>query len=470
MPSRPCRATHPESSSGDAVDPRELSTDLLVIGAGMGGLTAACQAASEGASVLVVEVAPRVGGSAALSHGFIWTAKTRAAFIEEDPLGDADRFEVMLGDLPAAFGWVKSLGVEIGRLQDALLSYGEGRLVDLPDFFTKSCGLVAARGGWIVPNTQVSGLIVEDGAVVGAHAFDTKTGEPAVLRAQSVVLATGGFQGDTQLLNRYLGLRSEVDMVQRANRWSRGRGLQLGLEAGGATSIGMDSFYGHLMPYPLDSMKPDEYAVLTQYHSDHGLLVDKGGARFTDESLGDHISAQEVAKIGTALLIIDERIREEHVVNPSFSTGTDGVNKLAYAVDRGSHGVTSGTVAELAEAAASWGYDRESVIRTVTRFNEAVVRAAESLEVPRKRNRLPIDTPPFNALEVQASITYTYGGLSTDADGRVLAPTGGPIPGLFAVGVDAGGLNVRGYTGGLVRGFVFGRRAARAALGLPPTP
>jgi predicted oxidoreductase len=76
----------------------------------------------------------------------------------------------------------------------------------------------------------------------------------------------------------------------------------------------------------------------------------------------------------------------------------------------------------------------------------------------------PITDPPFHALEVQPAITFPFGGLRVDPDGRVLNRDGAPVPGLFAAGADAGGLQDVRYVGGLALGLVFGPRAARTAI------
>jgi predicted oxidoreductase len=77
----------------------------------------------------------------------------------------------------------------------------------------------------------------------------------------------------------------------------------------------------------------------------------------------------------------------------------------------------------------------------------------------------PLRQPPFHAVEVQPSITFTFGGLRGDAHGRALDPQGRPVPGLFVAGADLGGVQETGYVGGLALGLVFGPRAADAALG-----
>jgi succinate dehydrogenase/fumarate reductase flavoprotein subunit len=83
----------------------------------------------------------------------------------------------------------------------------------------------------------------------------------------------------------------------------------------------------------------------------------------------------------------------------------------------------------------------------------------------------PLREPPFHAVEVQPTVTFPYGGVRTDADGRVRDRDGAVVAGLFAAGADAGGLQGPGYVGGLVLGLVLGRRAAEAVhASIRPAP
>jgi hypothetical protein len=117
---------------------------------------------------------------------------------------------------------------------------------------------------------------------------------------------------------------------------------------------------------------------------------------------------------------------------------------------------------ELIAAVADWGVPGSSLRRTLRDYAEG----SGGPDVPLPEHPEPLTQPPFYAVEVQPSITFPFGGLAVDVDGRALDRDGHPIGGLFAAGADAGGLQDRRYVGGLGLGLVFGPRAAAAALGL----
>ncbi len=419
-------------------------------------MTAAAAAAQRGARVVVLEKAPRIGGSAAMSEGYIWTAPDLETLVGEDREVDRQLAEVLLAEFPAALGWVRGMLPE-QRPVSGIIGFGRGAQIDIHAYFRKCQASVESSGGWVLPNTEVLGLLLEDGQVRGVQTGEVK------IEAEYTLIATGGFQGSPEMINEYIG-PTRPPLFLRSNPTSVGDGIRLGLSAGGALSGGMAGFYGHVMPSPLNrAIKPSEYTAFTQYHSTHSLLLDMQGRRFTDESLGDHISAQDIARLpgGRAILIADERIRREQVLQ-AFIPGMDkGLDKFELAASAGANHARADDFVALADAVASWGPPAEQTLANLREYNAAVAGHADAVRPPRKRFRKPLVEPPFVALEVQAAITFTYGGLRTDADAHVLDGSGRPIPGLLAAGVDAGGLYRRGFAGGLVRGLVFGLRAGK---------
>ena len=197
-----------------------------------------------------------------------------------------------------------------------------------------------------------------------------------------------------------------------------------------------------------------------------GIVVNARGERFLDEGADfrNYTYAKYGARIlaqpgGVAFQLFDAttrpQLRAEEYDMPGVSV------------------VEAGSVAELA---AGIGVDAAALSRTVEEFNAAIDRRvpldvavkdgrAARVEPPKSNWAIPLDTPPFFAFPVTCGITFTFGGLHADPDGRVLDTAGTPIPGLFVCGEMLGGLFSGNYPGGtgLTAGTVFGRRAGMRA-------
>lgn len=432
-----------------------FEVDLLVLGAGMAGLTAGAYAAKQGASVLVLERAPQLGGNAALAMGKFWTARDREWMRRENPGGSPELAEVLIEDFPLALDWIRSTGTWVSEKIEVL--HGEGFLIDIQGYLTRCRKIIEGNGGSLAFDTRVSDLVLDgEGSVVGARVLESE----ACVTAPWTVLATGGFQGNRELLGRYFGSAAE-NLLLRANPHSQGDGLRLGLSAGGERAGIMDTYYGHLIAEPLESFGPSEFLRLSMKFSPHGILLNTAGRRFTDESLGDHFNAQAVGRQseGRALLVVDDVVGAEN----------EGVIKEA--ASAGAHVVTAGSLAGLAAEVGSWGYDALQAPAEIQRFNHAM-GGGPNLTVGRRSNRRGLSSGPWTAMEVRSGITFTNGGLRVDRTARVLGGDG-PIRGLLAAGADMGGVYAGGYAGGLSFAGIYGLRASRFALsslGLLPGP
>ncbi|MCH1881400.1 FAD-dependent oxidoreductase [Agrococcus sp. ARC_14] len=426
-----------------------FAVDVIVIGAGIGGLTIASELARRGYEVGVVEIGDHVGGSAVLSEGYVWTALDEDAFLNEDPDGDASKFLAMRAELFEALAELEGRGIEVGPVLENVLGFGTGRQLDIGRYIDHCTRVVESAGGWVLLEHEVESLVTRSGAVTGVVVRDPE-GATEPIAARAVVIATGGFQGSPQLRSEFIGPWAS-DLLLRANPASIGGGVELGRSVGAALSLGGDGFYGHLVPYPLDRWDPSNYTALSQYHSDEGVLLSREGQRFADEAHGDHVNAQEVAKVGRALLFIDDELWQRRGA-AVFIPGMPALDKVRDAVEIGAHVSVADNLAELVAPVASWGFDADATLASLTEVQRTATGPRGSA----------LRQPPFALMEVQSAITFTLGGLSTGVHGQVLNEAGGTVPGLWAAGVDAGGLNVRGYTGGLVRGLVLGRITARA--------
>jgi predicted oxidoreductase len=322
------------------------------------------------------------------------------------------------------------------------MSFGTACRIDVRGLFVAWRRMVERRGRVLLRSPARRLLRDAAGAVVGATAGAEDLETPAVL------LATGGFQGDRALRRELLGPRAEA-MLVRSNPGSVGDGLRLGCKAGGAiAAAGRDGFYGHLVPSPLAALREEDFLPLTQYWSNHAILVDRRGRRFTDESLGDEVSNQTLLRQPDArgVLLCDHRVRTVHAAAAPYPHG-QVVDRIAAAEAAGGRVVRASTREELVGAVAGWGIPAAGLRETVDAAAPTYLCEA-----------------PFYAVEAQPAITFTFGGLAVDVDGRVLRRDGTPVPGLWGAGADAGGLQERRYVGGLVLGLVFGPRAADAAL------
>ena len=178
--------------------------DLIVAGAGMAGLAAAARARERAPTVTVYEKGDRPGGSMLLSSGVIWRYASSSEFRAECPGGDAELQRQVHERLDDALDWLESLGAPVTRARDGQPA-DDGRRFDtagLTEALTAvAASCASASRSWSFPG------------------------------ARPVVLATGGFQGDRELVREHVTPEAE-HLLLRANRWSSGDGLRLGLAAG----------------------------------------------------------------------------------------------------------------------------------------------------------------------------------------------------------------------------------------------
>ena len=477
--------------------------DVVVVGCGIAGLSAAVGALEAGARVLLLERAPREerGGNTRYTESF-WRMRSHDAVSEdfwdrfaENAGGHPDPALIADSVKPYA-AWprlLRGLGFVDPELVAALADNagptlrwlaGFGVAFDfLPTYFiTESTTRMAPAGGGLalvealaahaesVPEriairyeTTARRLILDDdGRVSGVEA--SGAGNRTVrLRAPAVVLASGGFQGNPEMLSRYLGPQSQfIRPVARGGYYNRGEGIRMALEIGAAPCGDYGSFHAQ----PVDPRSGRHEPVVLNYP--YGVLVNRAGRRFVDEAPAtvdasyEAISRRIMAQTeGIAFAVADARL--DDVPNWRKSVRTDQAP------------VEAETPAALAEAL---GIDGEVLARTLTAYN-AACRAEDGFAplapdglatdglVPRKSNwARPIDRPPYLAWPIIAANCFTFGGLKIDPRARVLNADGEAIPGLYAAGETAG-LYYRSYTGStsVMRGAVFGRLAGVHAAG-----
>ncbi len=434
----------------------ENKVDLLIIGAGMAGCTAAAKAASGGLEVCLVDTADDVGGSARYA-GYVWTMPDHDVMTEQNPGGDERLRRRLIDGFDDAVDWLRSIGADVGPEQP-ILSYGRGHRFDTNHFVDLCRKVVTGAGGQVLLGTETEKLIVDDGAVLGAvvrSASGTRE-----IRATATLLATGGFQADPEQRARHLH-PSARDIELRSNPNSLGGGHRLAGQAGAGFGKTGAGFYGHLIPSHI-TLTDADFVELALYYSEHALLFNLQNQRFTDESLADHLTTMELLEQPQArgLLIGDARVYRDWMTT-AYVEGAVAPDKFASASKRGGRVGIAESLEELAYLPEEWGYDGAAIAAEIEAYNAAV--AAGDAVPPRRLDPLPLDEPPYYVIETVPAVTFPFYGIRIDEDARVLDERGQPIPGLLAAGSDTGGVWYRAYGGGLATALVFALAAAATA-------
>lgn len=431
------------------------TADLLVIGAGMAGLTAAARATANGAKVTVLEKAAGTGGSAQFA-GYAWTTPTREMMAEINPHGEESLRNAIVDDFAAGLDWIRGRGVECAD-GVPVLRYGIGHAFDTVQYLDACVREIKAGGGQVVTGADVRSLVTEGDAVVGADVV--VAGESVQIHAGKVLLATGGFQANHELIDEHLH-ENASRFPLRSNPDSDGGGLRL------ATAVGADigprdaGFYGHLVPAGLPFRDSGDFVGLSLYYSEHALLFNLENKRFYDETQGDHLSANALMEEpeSRGLLVADARVYEEFICG-SYVEGAIAVDKYTETAKRGGRCGIAETLEELEYLPEEWGYDGAAIAKEIREINAA----GQKVIPPREYDFSPLDRGPYYIIETSPAVTFPLVGIRIDEGASVLRADGNPITGLLAAGSDVGGIYRRAYAGGISAALVFGLRAGDAA-------
>lgn len=454
--------------------------DVIIVGGGGAGLSAAIMARDAGASCMIVEADEKLGGATALSAAVMYAAGTsvqRAAGIANDTP------EAMYHYVMTLAGWetnpriLRTLCEQSGPALEWLIGLG----VQFPPAYLvcsgveevprghPSQGLVeslisaaGARGAEEVLATRVDALIVEEGRVVGIRAQGTE------LRAAAVIIATGGFGNSPEMIRRLFPTAAQHGEWTYAVHWRApfilGDGIRLGEDVGAAI-VGQDT--GLLLP--TSGFGQFVEAFLPPWI----LLVNTLGKRFMDESAPYAVSGYLLnAQPGKhAYALFDEPTLVEASQDLRFADPYhSGAAMPTWEYNLIRKNIASGKVhrAEtLAELAGKIGVDTETLARSVEAYNRDCEAGTDRAYFKKMDRYFPLRTAPFYAREVRACVIgQTGAGLDIDEGARVLDAHGAPIPGLYAAGETLGCVQGKRYSGGgmgIANAITFGRIAGQSA-------
>jgi tricarballylate dehydrogenase len=476
--------------------------DIVVVGCGIAGLSAAATALQAGRRVAILErsVTDERGGNTRWTEALLRMksesevsddfaahfARNAGHHLDPELVAETARDRDNWSSIVKTLGFtdpevIATFAESVGPTVAWLKSFGV-RFDFLPTYFITACqprmapiggglALVEALASWCEQNdaqffyqTTARSLIQDDqGAVVGVRAVGA--GHKLIeFHASSVVLASGGFEGNPEMLTHYIGPRARyIRPVARGGYYNKGEGIRMALAIGAAACGDYGSFHAE----PLDPRSGATEPVIMVFN--YGILVNKQGLRFVDEAPATVDATYEAITrvifeqpVGIAFVILDSKI--------------DDVPNWKRSVRSDQPPVSAATLPELAR---KLGIDARQLAATVEAYNAACPKDAfKPLEpdglatlglAPEKSNwSRPINRPPFLAFPIICGNCFTFGGLRVDTSARVINADGETIPGLYAAG-ETIGLYYGAYAGAtsVLRGAVFGRiaggHAARAS-------
>ena len=485
--------------------------DVVIVGAGGAGMTAAMTASDAGKSVIILESQAMVGGNSVRSTGGMNAAKTvyqdeneftEGAGVEKmlksaadnyadnefitslaatvaqqwadyqaNPVGYFDSVELMELDTMVggkginnpelvktlvegtapAIDWLDENGMSLHNVA----AFGgasvkrihrpvneEGKVVSVGAYLIplmeKAC---QDRGVEFILNTTADTILTDaNGQAVGVSGTD-KDGNTVTVNAKAVILATGGFGANLDMVASY---KPELKGFMTTNAPGiQGQGIAMATAIGAAT-VDMEQIQIH------PTVEANTAALITEgLRGDGAILVNANGERFTDEvSTRDKVSAAEIAQPGSfSWLIVDQAMADASNVIQGYIT--KGYTK---------QGATYEELAKEIEV------DPATFAATMEKWN-GCVEAKTDADFGRTSFANPLNTAPYYAIKVSAGVHHTMGGVVINSSTEVLKEDGSVIPGLFAAGEVTGGVHGANRLGGTaVADFVvFGRIAGASA-------
>lgn len=437
--------------------------DLVIVGSGGAGLTAAVQARELGLSAVILEKEKQIGGNTnRASSGMNAAESTVQAkhgivdrmqdFYDETlqgggRLNDRGMLHHFVERAPLAINWLAQHGLPLDDLtitggMSVQRTHRPASTAPVGSYLVKGLTKLATTAGvTIITQARVTSLIQEHGQITGVRYQDAADSEH-VLLGRAVILASGGFGASHELMRRY---RPDLANYETTNQpGATGDGLKLAQQVG-AQLMQLDLVQVHPT---VQQDQPHAFLIGEAVRGEGAILVDAHGQRFIDELATRRVVSNAITALPShsAYLIFDQQVRSRVQAIEFY----DHIGLVK----------TGNTLAELADQ-----LQMPDLVNTVHQWDQNV-EAKQDPQFHRTTGmEHPINQGPFFAIHVAPAIHYTMGGIHADAETRVLDANGQPIPGLYAAGEVVGGLHGNNRIGGnsIAETVVFGRQAAMTA-------
>ncbi|HOG62820.1 MAG TPA: flavocytochrome c [Sedimentibacter sp.] len=458
----------------------EREAEIVIIGAGGTGLAAAVTAGQEGASVIVLETNGFAGGNLLVSGGVYNSPEPEMQAkqgIEDSPelfmqqtlaggdnIANPELVRILAYNALDGLNWLKELGNEF-----------EDQVIQAPGaLHPRSHNTTAPLGSGIIKTylehidkmdnveilyeTKGESLIQEDGRVVGVIAKNPDGSKLTVKANKGVIIATGGFSKNAQLVMEYRNAEKwpllDENSVSTNMDSIRGEGIIMAREIG-ADVVDMDQMQFLYLGQPKTGLLSGVFNVSAEVT----VFVNKEGKRFVaEDARRDVISSAVFAQEDGMMYMLHSA---ESLSDPANQLNIDGI-PMKELLDIGAYGWKQGDTLE--ELAKEIGVPAENLVQTIAEYNEAV----DTKNDPFGRTLLNVkmEKGPFYAIPRVPALHHTMGGLRIDTLARVLDTKGEPIPGLYAGGEVTGGIHGGNRLGGnaVTDTVVFGRLAAQSAV------
>jgi len=458
----------------------EREAEIVIIGAGGTGLAAAVTAGQEGASVIVLETNGFAGGNLLVSGGVYNSPEPEMQakqgiedspelFVQQtlaggDNIANPELVRILAYNALDGLNWLKELGNEF-----------EDQVIQAPGaLHPRSHNTTAPLGSGIIKTylehidkmdnveilyeTKGESLIQEDGRVVGVIAKNPDGSKLTVKANKGVIIATGGFSKNAQLVMEYRNAEKwpllDENSVSTNMDSIRGEGIIMAREIG-ADVVDMDQMQFLYLGQPKTGLLSGVFNVSAEVT----VFVNKEGKRFVaEDARRDVISSAVFAQEDGMMYMLHSA---ESLSDPANQLNIDGI-PMKELLDIGAYGWKQGDTLE--ELAKEIGVPAENLVQTIAEYNEAV----DTKNDPFGRTLLNVkmEKGPFYAIPRVPALHHTMGGLRIDTLARVLDTKGEPIPGLYAGGEVTGGIHGGNRLGGnaVTDTVVFGRLAAQSAV------